>query len=60
MSTQTLDRQFLLICVLGAWITLRLIAAMLGLLPWPSWITLAMMTGILALVIWLNNMEDYP
>lgn len=60
MSTQSLDRQFLLICGLGAWITLRLIAAILGWLPWSGWIVTAMLTGGLALVIWLNNMEDYP
>lgn len=52
MSTPTEDRQFLLMCILGAWMFLRIIATVLGVVPWSWWIIVAMFFCAWAFVAW--------
>ena len=52
MSTPTSDRQFLLMCLVGAWIILRIAGTVLGVIPWSWWIIVAMGFCAWAFVAW--------
>lgn len=54
MSTPTEDRQFLLMCLVGAWIILRIAGTVLGVIPWSWWIIVAMVFCAWAFVAFGN------
>lgn len=58
MSTPTQDRQFLLMSILGGWIGLRIVAAMIGLAPWSAWVGVAFGVTVLAFGVWIGTLED--
>lgn len=57
MSTPTSDRQFLLMCFVGAWTILRIAIAVLGVIPWYWWIIVAMAACVSAFVAFGNPEE---
>lgn len=57
MSTPTSDRQFIFWCVVFAWTLLRIIATVLGLVPWSWWIIVAVFFAAWAFVAW-GNVEE--